>query len=62
MRFHADPLGATDAVREGARNLHRVFIGRHSIARFAFARSRRCALLHPRIRAADGLERAIPEP
>ena len=34
----------------------------HSIVRFAFARSRRSALLRPRIRAAGGLDRAIREP
>ena len=34
----------------------------HSIVRFAVARSRRSALLRPRERAADGLDRAIREP
>ena len=34
----------------------------HSIVRFAVARSRRSALLRPRMRAAGGLDRAIREP
>jgi len=34
----------------------------HSIVRFAVARSRRSALLRPRMRAAGGLDRAIRDP
>ena len=44
---------------QSAPSLHRPS---HSIVRFAVARSRRSALLRPRMRAAGGLDRAIREP
>jgi hypothetical protein len=44
---------------QSAPSLHRPS---HSIVRFAVARSRRSALLRPRVRAAGGLDRAIREP
>ena len=44
---------------QSAPSLHRPS---HSIVRFAVARSRRSALLRPRVRAAGGLDRPIREP
>ena len=44
---------------QSAPSLHRPS---HSIVRFAVARSRRSALLRPRMRAAGGLDRPIREP
>jgi hypothetical protein len=56
-------LDATGAVCKGARNLHCFFVRpSHSMVRFAIARSRRSALLRPRMRAAGGLDRAIRDP
>jgi hypothetical protein len=57
-----DLLDATGAVDKGTRNLQCLHRPSDSIVRFAFARSRRSALLRPRMRAAGGLDRAIREP
>jgi hypothetical protein len=57
-----DLLDATGAVDKGARNLQCLHRPSDSIVRFAFARSRRSALLRPRMRAAGGLDRGIREP